>query len=181
MRRRVQDNQYWKRSRLIKTYRVINEVRVDINARSELSSKLESKSKSSGDQSGGQVGQGWCQSWGQGWGWGWYPSRGQEGIKVDIWTEEVQAKLLVYCCFQKGWHSRAASTFWPHEPHNVDLLFWAQITSKLHNFHCDLLHLMMCRADEQKEFGKTASFRMSKTTPSADHNYYCTGMKLCIT
>jgi hypothetical protein len=62
MRRRVQDNQYWKRSRLIKTYRVINEVRVDINARSELSSKLESKSKSSGDQSGGQVGQGWCQS-----------------------------------------------------------------------------------------------------------------------
>ena len=60
-----------------------------------------------------------------------------------------------YCCFQKGWHSCAALTFWPLEPHNVNLLFWAQITSKLHNFCCDLLHLMMHRAGKPKECQKT--------------------------
>ena len=60
---------------MIKTYQVVDEVGVDINARSELTSKSESRSKLSGDQDGSRV--------------------GQVGIKIDIRTEEVQSKLLV--------------------------------------------------------------------------------------
>ena len=53
MRKGVRDDQVLERSKLIKTYRVINKVRVDTNIKSGLVSKWESRSKSSGEQSGG--------------------------------------------------------------------------------------------------------------------------------